>query len=277
MGDVELMQEVLQLFDMIDADSSGFVSWDEFSMACLEMAAMALQMESAMEPVMKHTWQEVELRDALRKQRICGRITDVAFVPDLQQIFVCDDASSIVRVLSPHGRLVASLHANVPAGLKPDDRQPGASGATGASLELQNKGTLTRWQRWTQQKKILRQRDHAWAEAQVRQGMPGQAGRACRTERLKAARILGNSLSRASAAQAAVMGVNHHLSKPVLIGEIQDNGQFAVVSQTDGVVPGDAWSDYLPDSKNLIADWTDPVNCGNYNTKTKTCGGQTAQ
>jgi len=43
------------------------------------------------------------------------------------------------------------------------------------------------------------------------------------------------------------------------------------------VVPGDAWSDYLPDSKNLIADWTDPVNCGNYNTKTKTCGGQTAK
>jgi len=75
----------------------------------------------------------------------------------------------------------------------------------------------------------------------------------------------------------AVMNKNHHLSKPVLIGEIQDNGQFAVVSQTDGVVPGDAWSDFLPDSKNLIADWTDPVNCGNYNTKTKTCGGQTAQ
>ncbi len=75
----------------------------------------------------------------------------------------------------------------------------------------------------------------------------------------------------------AVMNKNHHLSKPVLIGEIQDNGQFAVVSQTDGVVPGDAWSDYLPDSKNLIADWTDPVNCGNYNTKTKTCGGQTAK
>ncbi|KAA0162365.1 hypothetical protein FNF27_08074 [Cafeteria roenbergensis] len=240
-GDVELMQEVLQLFDMIDADSSGFVSWDEFSMACLEMAAMALQMESAMEPVMKHTWQEVELRDALRKQRICGRITAVAFVPDLQQIFVCDDASSIVRVLSPHGRLVASLHANVPAGLKPDDRQPGASGATGASLELQNKGTLTRWQRWTQQKKILRQRDHAWAEAQVRQGMPGQAGRACRTERLKAARILGNSLSRASAAQAAVMGVNLIASRAMRkahdaeIPEVVSRGLARRASQSDWV------------------------------------------
>ena len=40
----------------------------------------------------------------------------------------------------------------------------------------------------------------------------------------------------------AVMNKNHHLSKPVLIGEIQDDGQFEVVWETDGVVPGDAWS-----------------------------------
>ncbi|ASK32896.1 urea ABC transporter substrate-binding protein (plasmid) [Alcanivorax sp. N3-2A] len=75
----------------------------------------------------------------------------------------------------------------------------------------------------------------------------------------------------------AVMNKNHHLSKPVLIGEIQDDGQFAVVWQTDGLVKGDAWSDYLPGSKDLIADWTKPVMCGNYNSKTKTCGGQAAQ
>jgi urea transport system substrate-binding protein len=72
----------------------------------------------------------------------------------------------------------------------------------------------------------------------------------------------------------AVMNKNHHLSKPVLIGEIQDNGQFEVVSATKGVVEGDAWSDYLPGSKDLIADWTAPIKCGNYNTKTKKCSGQ---
>lgn len=72
----------------------------------------------------------------------------------------------------------------------------------------------------------------------------------------------------------AVMNANHHLSKPVLIGEIQDDGQFEVVWSTDGVVAGDAWSDFLPDSKMLIADWTDPINCGNYNTETETCSGQ---
>lgn len=69
----------------------------------------------------------------------------------------------------------------------------------------------------------------------------------------------------------AVMGKNHYLSKPVLIGEIQEDGQFSVVSQTKEV-PGDEWSDFLPGSKDLIADWTAPIKCGNYNTKTKACG-----
>lgn len=72
----------------------------------------------------------------------------------------------------------------------------------------------------------------------------------------------------------AVMNKNHHLSKPVLIGEIQDDGQFEVVWSTDGEVKGDAWSDFLEGSKDLIADWTAPILCGNYNTKTKTCSGQ---
>lgn len=72
----------------------------------------------------------------------------------------------------------------------------------------------------------------------------------------------------------AEMGKNHHLSKPVLIGEIQSDGQFEVVSETDGLVPGDAWSDFLPSSKDLIADWTPALGCGNYNTKTKKCSGQ---
>lgn len=72
----------------------------------------------------------------------------------------------------------------------------------------------------------------------------------------------------------AVMNKAHHLSKPVLIGEIQDDGQFEVVWETDGLVDGDAWSDFLPESKPIIADWTMPVKCGNYNTTTKACSGQ---
>ncbi len=72
----------------------------------------------------------------------------------------------------------------------------------------------------------------------------------------------------------ATMMPNHHITKPVLIGEIQGNGQFNVVWRTPGEVAGDAWSNYLPGSKNLISDWRAPLSCGNYNVKTKKCSGQ---
>ncbi len=66
---------------------------------------------------------------------------------------------------------------------------------------------------------------------------------------------------------------NHHITKPVLIGEIKDDGQFDVVEKTDNLIPGDAWSDFLPGSKDLEADWVGK-KCGNFNTKTGKCGGQ---
>lgn len=72
----------------------------------------------------------------------------------------------------------------------------------------------------------------------------------------------------------AVMNENHHLSKPVLIGEIQKNGQFEVVWSTKDTVIGDAWSDYLPGSKDIVASWLKPINCGNFNIKTGKCSGQ---
>ena len=68
----------------------------------------------------------------------------------------------------------------------------------------------------------------------------------------------------------AVMNTNHHLSKPVLIGEIQDDGQFDVVWQTDGEVVGDAWSDFIPESAVLTANWTYPWICGNCKKATAT-------
>lgn len=71
----------------------------------------------------------------------------------------------------------------------------------------------------------------------------------------------------------ATMMPNHHITKPVLIGEIQDDGQFEVVSETKGTVVGDEWSDFLPGSKDLISDWRKPLSCGNFNVKTGKCGG----
>lgn len=62
---------------------------------------------------------------------------------------------------------------------------------------------------------------------------------------------------------------NHHLTKPVLIGEIREDGQFDIVSQTEPV-PGDAWTDFLPESAVLDADWPGK-DCGMYNTETESC------
>jgi urea transport system substrate-binding protein len=65
---------------------------------------------------------------------------------------------------------------------------------------------------------------------------------------------------------------NHHITKPVFIGEVKADGQFDVVWKSPGLVPGDAWSKELPGSKDLIGDWKS-LKCGNYNTVTKKCGG----
>ena len=66
---------------------------------------------------------------------------------------------------------------------------------------------------------------------------------------------------------------NHHITKPVYIGEVKANGQFNTVWKSSGTVPGDAWSDFLPGSKDIEADWV-TLKCGNYNKVTKTCSGQ---
>lgn len=66
---------------------------------------------------------------------------------------------------------------------------------------------------------------------------------------------------------------NHHITKPVFIGEIRSDGQFDVVWKTPGLVPGDAWSRELEGSRDLIGDWV-TKRCGNFNTKTNKCGGQ---
>jgi urea transport system substrate-binding protein len=56
---------------------------------------------------------------------------------------------------------------------------------------------------------------------------------------------------------------NHHLQKPVVIGEIREDGQFEIVWQTDGPVRAEPWSKYVPESAKKVADWTWPWVCGN--------------
>jgi urea transport system substrate-binding protein len=65
---------------------------------------------------------------------------------------------------------------------------------------------------------------------------------------------------------------NHHITKPVFIGEVRADGQFDVVWKTPNLVPGDAWSKHLDGSKDLVGDWVGK-KCGNFNVKTNKCGG----
>ncbi len=85
--------------------------------------------------------------------------------------------------------------------------------------------------------------------------------------------IVGVSVPNLSGGFSTMMP-NHHITKPVLIGEIQADGQMETVWQTSGLVVGDEWSDYLPDSKDLISDWRAPMSCGNFNVATGKCGGK---
>jgi len=59
---------------------------------------------------------------------------------------------------------------------------------------------------------------------------------------------------------------NHHLHKPVFIGEITAEGQFDIVWKTDGPIRAQAWSPFIPDSAKKVADWTYPWVCGNCTT-----------
>ncbi len=84
--------------------------------------------------------------------------------------------------------------------------------------------------------------------------------------------MIGVSVPNLSGGLSAMMP-NHHITKPVLIGEIQGNGQFNIVSTTPGTIVAQEWSPYLEGSRDLIADWRAPMSCGNFNVKTGKCGG----
>jgi len=91
------------------------------------------------------------------------------------------------------------------------------------------------------------------------------------TEKVLAA-LIGTETPNLTGGMAKVLP-NHHITKPVFIGEVKADGKFSVVSKSPGLVPGDAWSDYLPGSKDIDADWV-TLKCGNYNKVTKKCSGQ---
>lgn len=60
------------------------------------------------------------------------------------------------------------------------------------------------------------------------------------------------------------MNPNHHISKTVRIGEIRDDGLFDIVWSTEGPVDPVPWNQYVPETKGLACDWSDPAKGGKY-------------
>ena len=73
----------------------------------------------------------------------------------------------------------------------------------------------------------------------------------------------GQTVQSPSGFEITMDAKNHHLHKPVVIGEIQADGQFEVVWKTDGPIRAQAWSPFIPESAKKVADWTYPWVCGN--------------
>ena len=44
------------------------------------------------------------------------------------------------------------------------------------------------------------------------------------------------------------MRSNHHLTKPVMIGEVQADGQFNIVHKTPTAIPAENWSPFIPEN-----------------------------
>jgi urea transport system substrate-binding protein len=81
--------------------------------------------------------------------------------------------------------------------------------------------------------------------------MWAQAVAQARTTAVDAVRtaVIGQKFA-APAGYTEEMLPNHHLSKPVMIGEIQADGQFNIVWKTPNVVPAENWSPFIPENAN---------------------------
>jgi len=68
--------------------------------------------------------------------------------------------------------------------------------------------------------------------------------------------MIGQKVKSPSGVEVTMLS-NHHMAKPVMIGEIRADGQFAIVYQSKP-----AWSPYVEANKGKVADWAYPWVCG---------------
>lgn len=78
---------------------------------------------------------------------------------------------------------------------------------------------------------------HMWAQAVEKAGTTD-------VDKVREA-MAGQSFAAPSGFTLTMDATNHHLHKPVMIGEIEDNGQFNVVWQTDEPVRAQPWSPFI--------------------------------
>ncbi|OSB45476.1 urea ABC transporter substrate-binding protein, partial [Klebsiella pneumoniae] len=79
---------------------------------------------------------------------------------------------------------------------------------------------------------------HMWAQAVTKAGTTD-------VDKVREA-MAGQTFNAPSGFTLTMDATNHHLHKPVMIGEIEGNGQFNVVWQTDKPVRAQPWSPWIP-------------------------------
>ncbi|HAD3769210.1 TPA_asm: urea ABC transporter substrate-binding protein, partial [Salmonella enterica subsp. enterica serovar Typhi str. CT18] len=78
---------------------------------------------------------------------------------------------------------------------------------------------------------------HMWAQAVEKAGTTD-------VDKVRAA-MAGQTFAAPSGFTLTMDATNHHLHKPVMIGEIEENGQFNVVWNTDKPIRAQPWSPYI--------------------------------
>ncbi|BBP85692.1 urea ABC transporter substrate-binding protein [Pseudomonas sp. No.21] len=79
---------------------------------------------------------------------------------------------------------------------------------------------------------------HMWAQAVEKAGTTD-------VDKVREA-MAGQTFAAPSGYTLTMDKTNHHLHKPVMIGEVQEDGQFSVVWQTEGPLRAQPWSPFIP-------------------------------
>ena len=133
----------------------------------------------------------------------------------------------------------------------------------------ENKAFIKKWNAYVNKKKLpggsKRVTNDPMEATYIGIKMWAQAAEQAGTTNVDAVRqaIGGQTVKSPSGFEITMDAKNHHLHKPVVIGEIQEDGQFEVVWKTKGPIRAEAWSPFIPDSAKKVADWTYPWVCGN--------------